>query len=211
MIRYQLALLAHSQRYLPPLLAFLVVQGVLYSDPGGAPTPEFAVSSGAVLVLACWLTIALVDAEDPVQRLITLTHARRASRVIGGVVAAVLTLCLPLTVLSLVMSIVVHHGDPARVLGLGLVAHVACALTGVALGLPSSRLLVPRIGYTVLIAVAALILVLRAGWLPLVNPMLRALTNNGFGWGPVLAGLLASAITLAVSATALTLLLGRRA
>jgi hypothetical protein len=116
-------------------------------------------------VVACWLTVALLDAEDPVQRLITLTHARRTSRVLGGVVAAVLALCLPLTVLSLVMSIVVHHGDPARVLGLGLVAHIACALTGVAMALPASRLLVPRIGYTVLVVVAALILVIEERWI----------------------------------------------
>ena len=210
MIRYQLALLAHSQRYLPPVLAFLVVLGILYSDPGGPPTPEFAVSAGAMLVLASWLTIALVDAEDPVQRLITLTHARRASRVVGGVIAAVLAFCGLLTVLSLVLSVVVHHGESARGLGLGLIAHVACALTGTAIGLPCSRLLVPRIGYTVLLALAVLILVVRAPWLPLVNPMLRALTDNGRGWTPVLAGLLASAVALTASGTIMTVSLRRR-
>ncbi|PXY38571.1 hypothetical protein BA062_02205 [Prauserella flavalba] len=69
--RYQLALLAHSQRYLPPLIAFLAVLGVLYTSRDAPVLPEFAVSGGALLVVTCWLTIALADVEDPAQRLVT--------------------------------------------------------------------------------------------------------------------------------------------
>ena len=88
MIRYQLALLGHSQRYLPPVLLFLSLLAVLYNDRRAPVVPEYAVSAGGLFVVACWLTIALVETEDPVQRLITLAHARGQRRLILGVVAA---------------------------------------------------------------------------------------------------------------------------
>ncbi|HVV09146.1 hypothetical protein [Amycolatopsis sp.] len=210
MTRYQLALLLHSQRYLPPLLAYLLVLGILYTDVGSLPMPELAVSAGGLTVVTCWLTIALVDAEDPVQRLITLVHARRMPKLLTGVVAAVLGVGLVAAVGSLVWSSIEHRGLSAGVLGLGLLAHLACACTGIAIGLPSSRLVLPHIGYTVLAALAALIAVLLIRWLPLINPMLRAMTVHGSVRGSVLLCFVVSAVVLLLSATAVGLVYRRR-
>jgi hypothetical protein len=210
MIRYQLALLGHSQRYLPPTLAFLVLLAILYTDPDAPRMPELAVSAGGVAVVACWLTIALVDAEEPAQRLITLVHARRLSTVLSGVVLSVLGCCAGLTAVSLLWSSIRHHGDPVGLLGIGVFAHLACVFTGIAIGLPCSRLLVPRIGYTVLAALAVLIAVVLVRWIPLINPMLRAMSSDSSTTGPVLTGLLASAIVLALSAAGVGALFSRR-
>lgn len=209
MIRYQLALLGHSQRWLPPGLAYVVLLGLLYSDAGGPPVPEFAISAGGLTVVACWLTIALAAAEDPVQRLITVVHASGVRRVLTGVVGAVLGCCLALTVLSLLLSFL-RHNDSAQVLLLGLAAHAACALTGVAIGLPCSRLLVPRIGYTLIAALLALLAVVRIPWLPLVHPMLRSLSDNALGLAPVLTGLATSAVAVALSTGVVAVLVNRR-
>ncbi|MEU0509954.1 hypothetical protein [Amycolatopsis sp. NPDC006125] len=211
MIRYQLALLGHSQRWLPPSLAYLVLLAVLYNDPTAPVPPEFAVSAGGLTVVACWLTIALVDAEDPVQRLITLVHARRLSTVLAGFVAAAALCCVVLTAVSLAWAALVHHGLPAAVLTDGVVAHAACAAAGIALGLPCSRLLLPRIGYTVLAALALLGVVLLVRWVPVVNPMLRSLTGAGSHSGAVALGLLGGALLLVVSAAATGWLVHRRA
>ncbi|NKQ53343.1 hypothetical protein HFP15_10660 [Amycolatopsis sp. K13G38] len=211
MTRYQLALLAHSQRWLPPSLAFLVVLGILYSDPGGGLLPLYAISAGALLVVACWLTIALVDAEDPVQRLITRVHARRTSVLIGGVAAAVLCCCLGLTALSLVISVLRHHDVIAEPVWLGTMAHLACAFAGIAVGLPCSRLVLPRVGHTVIVALAALSVVLRFPWIPLVNPMLRVMTADSARLAPVLSGLIVCAGVLVLSSGAVTALYRHRA
>ncbi|WAL65564.1 hypothetical protein ORV05_32565 [Amycolatopsis cynarae] len=213
MIRYQLALLGHSQRYLPPVLAFLLVMGVLYTDRGAPQIPQYAVSCGALTVIACWLAIALVDTEDPVQRLITLTHAGPV-RLVGGAAASVLICCGGLAAVSLVWSAIAFGGFAPAALGIGALAHLAAALTGITVGLSCSRLLVPRIGYTVLVALAALMAVFLLHWLPLINPMLRAMSNTmspgGSLLGPVLTGLGCSLAALAIAVTAVAALLLRR-
>ncbi|WP_216212423.1 hypothetical protein [Amycolatopsis aidingensis] len=206
LLRYQFALLGHSQRYLPAALLFLVVLGVLYKDPNAPVPPEFAVSAGALTVIGCWLTIALVDAEDPVQRLITLSHARGRPALLLSLLVTVLLCCLVLTGCSLAWAGITHGGLPAGELGLGVLAHLACALSGIAVGLPCSRFLVPRIGYTVLLALALLAAVLLVRQVPLVNPMLRALAaDDGTRAEPVLLGLGAAVLALAVSTAAVGL------
>ncbi|TNC27305.1 hypothetical protein [Amycolatopsis alkalitolerans] len=210
MIRYQLALLGHSQRWLPPSFAFVVVLAILYPDAGAPVMPEFAVSAGALTVVACWLTIALIDAEDPVQRLITRVHARGLSRLFGGVVVAVLACCAALTVVSLTWSSMRHGGEPAGDLEFGVLAHLAGACTGLAIGLPCSRLLLPRIGYTVLTALAALVVVLLVRWIPLLNPLLRAMSSDTPAAGPMVLSVVSSVLVLAVSATGVAYVHQRR-
>ncbi|WP_236790286.1 hypothetical protein [Amycolatopsis sp. GM8] len=210
MIRYQLALLAHSQRWLPPSFAFAVLLAILYTDPDAPVVPELAVSAGALTVVSCWLTIALVDAEDPVQRLITRVHARRLWKLVGGVVSSVLSCCAVLTVISLGWSLARHGGYAAGTLGLGVLAHLATVCVGIAIGLPCSRLLVPRIGYTVLTALAALVVVLLVRWIPLLNPMLRAMSSGHPATVPVLVGAVVSAVLLTLSAVAVAVVFDRR-
>ncbi|SFP87143.1 hypothetical protein SAMN05421810_103677 [Amycolatopsis arida] len=210
MIRYQLALLGHSQRYVPPVLLYLVVVAMLYDDGVAPALPEFAVTAAILAVVACWLTVALVDAEDPVQRLVTASAARRGAAPVVGVAAAVLVCCVALAAVSAAWMLVRREGVTWPVAGFGALAHVACAAVGVAVGLPSSRLLVPRRGYSVLVALAALLVVLLVRQVPLVNPMLRELGGNADPAGSVLVGLAASAVALVLSVLAVTVVSHRR-
>lgn len=207
--RYYLALLGHSQRYLPALLAYLALCVILYADPRSPSLPLFGVSAGGLLVVSCWLTIALLDIEDPVQRLVTLSHARQWRRMITGAVFTVLACALVLTVITEVWSAIRSLKVQPAALGIGLLAHLACALTGVAIGLPCSRLLVNRIGWTVLAAVITLVVVLLAK-LPLVHPLLHALTDDEPVTGPLVLAVVTSVVVLGASFLAVSELVHRR-
>lgn len=107
--RYYAAQLGESQRYLPPVIAYVALLATLYTEPTEALHVEYAVSVGAMVVCSCWLTIALVSVEDPVQRKITLSHARRWFPIVGAIVLTVLMSCCGLTALSLVWSLIIHR------------------------------------------------------------------------------------------------------
>jgi hypothetical protein len=207
--RYHLALLGHSQRYLPALLAYLALCVILYADPHSPPLPLFGVSAGGLLVVSCWLTIALLDIEDPVQRLVTLSHARRWRRLITGAVLTVLGCSLVLTVITEVWSALKSFKIQPSALGVGLLAHLACALLGIAIALPCSRLLVHRVGWTVLAAVLALFVVLLAK-IPLVHPLLHALTDEEPVGGPLVLAVVTSVVALGVSFFVVAKLVQRR-
>jgi hypothetical protein len=209
MTRYYLTLLGHSQRYLPALLAYLALCVILYSDPNSPPLPLFGVSAGGLLVVSCWLTIALLDIEDPVQRLVTLSHARQWRSVIGGAILTVLGCALVLTVLTEAWSALKSGKVQPAALGIGLLAHLACAVLGIAIALPCSRLLVARIGWTVLAAVLVLIVVLLAK-IPLVHPLLHALTDEEPVGGPLAVAVATSVVALVVSFLVVSKLVYRR-
>lgn len=199
-VRYQLALLGHSQRYLPPVLAFGAVLAMVYTEPDAPTAPEIGISTAALVIVACWLTVALLDIEEPDQRLVTRAHAGGMGPVVAGVVLTVLGVCVLLTAGSLGWSAFVHGRLGAEVLALGLLAHLAGACAGVAVGLPCSRLLVAKLGYTVAAGLAALAVVLLVEPVPLVNPMLRALgSDRGYESA---TGIAAAVCALALTASA---------
>jgi len=211
MTRYYLALLGHSQRYLPALLAYLALCVILYSDPNSPVVPLYGVSAGGLLVVSCWLTIALLDIEDPVQRLITLSHARQWRRLITGAILTVVLIATALAVITVAFSAVKTGKASPSALVIGLLAHLSCTMLGIAIALPLSRLLVARIGWTVLAAVMVLIPVILAKWIPLVHPLLQALTAERPVAGSLVLALTTSAAALAVSALGVTWAVRRRA
>jgi hypothetical protein len=95
-----------------------------------------------------------------------------------GVVLAVLSCAVALTAASEIWSVVEHRHAVGAQLGIGALAHLAGASLGIAIGLPCSRLLVNRVGWTVIAAVPALAAVLLVRWIPVVNPMLSAMTSG---------------------------------
>ena len=204
LVRYQLAVLAHSQRYLPPLLLFLGLTALLHQDGRAPAQPSFAATAGALLVVSSWLTVALVGVEDPVQRLVTHSHAGSVARLLTGVVVTVLLSAAVLGAVSVLWSELTHgFGLPGRDVGIGLLAHLACGAVGIAIGLPCSQLLVPGIGYTAVLVAVASGTVLLAEWVPLVFPLLAAMTSGEPG-PPMLAWSAAVAAVLLVGSTALT-------
>lgn len=199
--RYYLALLGHSQRYLPAGLAYLALCSILYADPSSPVLPLYGVSGAGVLVLGCWLTIALLDIEDPVQRLITLNHAGGNRKTIGGAVLTVFGCTLMCTLATVAWAATHRNQLHWQIVSAGLVTHLACALVGIAIGLPCSRLLVSRIGWTVLAAVLVLGVVLLGKGVPIVHPLLEALMSGSPYGGPLALATGTSVALLAASMT----------
>ncbi|KAA5836267.1 hypothetical protein ABT337_14590 [Saccharopolyspora hirsuta] len=178
LIRYRLAELGHSQRYLPPVLLYIGLLAVLHSDNAGPALPSYAVTAAALLVVAAWLTIALVDVEDVVQRTVTRAHVGSVHRMLVGTVLTVLCCAGGLAVLTTAWSQVSSgFAHPAADLAIGLLAHVVCAAFGIAVALPCSGLVVRRIGYTAIAAAALLAITLLAERLPLAHPLLLGLSS----------------------------------
>jgi membrane associated rhomboid family serine protease len=123
-------------RYVPAVVAYLAVLTIQYTDRTSPVLPEFAASSGALLVVSCWLTIALLDVEDPAQHLVTLSHARGWRPVLAGAVVAVLVCAVVMTAVSEIWSVIEHRHALASEIGVGALAHLAGALLGIAIGLP---------------------------------------------------------------------------
>nr|WP_218888614.1 hypothetical protein [Saccharopolyspora hordei] len=162
---------------MPPVLLHTGLLAVLHSDDAGPALPSAAVTAAALLVVAGWLTIALVGVEDAGQRTVTRAHAGSVHRVLAGTVLTVLCCAAGLAVLATAWSQVSSgFAHPAADLAVVLLAHVVCAAFGTAVALPCS--VVHRTGYAVIAATAVLAVTLLAEWLPLAHPLLVALSRG---------------------------------
>jgi hypothetical protein len=212
--RYVLAGTLLSQRYVPPVLVFLVALSVGTSSDSGPLLGSYAFCVGAVVACGTWLAIAVVNHEDPVQRQVVVTAAGSARRVLVATVAVALTGCLLLIAIGLVYPIATgHHTVTAGALLVGAIAQLAGAFVGVALGLPASRLVIRRFGIAMVIAVTGLLAVVLIRWISPVNPLVRLLSNADRP-GDTVARLAVltgwSAVLLAVSVITTQWLAGRR-
>jgi hypothetical protein len=179
LVRYQLAALLHGQRYLAPLLLFLIALSVLTINDQGPLTGSYAVSAGSLLIAMCWLTVTIVNHEDPVRRAITGVTAGGSGRVLLAEILLSLLAGALLTGVGLVFPIVAgQHVWTGADLAAGLLALLTSVGAGTAVGLLCSRLVVPRPGYSLLLALVVVIALPITPGLPPVNPMLRILSGS---------------------------------
>ncbi|GAA2252056.1 MULTISPECIES: immunoglobulin domain-containing family protein [Kitasatospora] len=179
LIRYSFATVLHTQRYLAPLLLFTGLMGVLTANGSGPLPPAYASSAGALFVASTWLTTALIGIDSPVQRAIVVVGSGRAAKVLAGSIATVLISCLFLMVFGLLFPLWVgsYHVRPADLL-LGVIAQLTCTLTGIAIGLPCSRLVLRRQGVALLLALALVMGFLFTHGVPPVNRLFRLMATS---------------------------------
>jgi hypothetical protein len=216
LVRYTVAVMLHSQRFLPPVLLFLICVGTFAQDAGVEPVvPIFAPMSGVAFVCAAWLTIALVTAEDPVQRAITVVNAGRSLPLLVAVVVVVLATFAVLIAALLALPLLLGNQRLQAVeLVVGGLALLTGASFGVAVGLPTSRLVIRHRGYALLATLIALLVFLLVRGLPPVNAVIVLLTEEGSAPEdmllPELAYVALSAAVLAGSTAATHLIVARR-
>jgi hypothetical protein len=212
--RYLLTSVLLSQRYLPPTLIFLASMAVGTTSDSGPLQSSYSFCVLAMLVCTTWLTVAIVNHEDPTQRKITLVMIGDSLRVLAITVAVVLTWCVPLLVIGLVYPIVTgKHDVTAADLGVGAAAQLGAAMIGVAIGLLCSRLVIPRIGIAMLTAAAVILLVLLLRWSSPIRPIMTVLSNDkpaGANAVPLTLLAVVSAIVLAAAVFATRALADRR-
>ncbi|MFC0434094.1 hypothetical protein [Kutzneria buriramensis] len=179
MIRYLLADVFKSQRWLPPVFVYLATTGILYGGDPGTPLPPYGVSEMVLFPLAAWLTVVLVNNEDPVQRHVTIAAVGGWRRLLGGLVGAALVVNGVLVLVATFVPAVIHH-HPYAVsdVALGFTAHVIAAVTGIGLGVLCARPIVPTTGWSLVAVVGVSLALLVANKLPPVGAMAHLLFDS---------------------------------
>ncbi len=177
--RYLAANVLHRQLYLPPVLLFGVVVVVGSRGDGGPLLPLYALWTGAILISSVWLTIVVLATEDVVQERITMVSAHRMWFPLAAAVLVTVTFDGVMAAAALFFPLLVGvrsagGGD----LLVGLLAQLASAGAGVIVGMFCSRQVVPRPGYALLLAAAAVLALLLVQWVPPVNPLIRLLAGG---------------------------------
>lgn len=206
LVRYYLALTVHAQRYLAPLLLHATVLTVFTVNDTGPLVGSYVVVAGSLLLVACWLTVTIVNLEDPARRAVTLVTAGGAGRVLAAEVVLVLLAGAALIVVGTVFPVLSgRHEVTVAALAVGVAAQATTAGTGVAVGLICSRLVVPRPGWSLVLALVVVVAIPLAPGLPPVNPMLRLMSGARAPAGqlaPIAVDLAVAIVLLAASAAA---------
>jgi hypothetical protein len=177
--RYLMAGVLLSQRYLPPTLIFLAAMAVGTTSDNGPLQSSYAFCVLAMLVCTTWLTVSIVNHEDPTQHKITLVMIGSSLRVLAITVTVVLTWCVPLLAVGIVYPIVTgKHVFTTGDLVVGAAAQLGAAMIGIAIGLLCSRLVIPRIGIAMLTAAAAILAVLLLRWISPIRPLMTLLSDG---------------------------------
>ncbi|HEX4723867.1 MAG TPA: hypothetical protein VH333_15230 [Pseudonocardiaceae bacterium] len=206
LVRYVLASVVHSQRYLPPYLVFLAVMGILTSNDAGSLLPIYAVAAGVELMCATWLTIVVANADDPGQRAITVVNAGGSGRVLVATVLVTAAGCVVMTLFGLFFPLTSgRHRLTVPVVAIGTAAMLTAACTGMAIGLLCARPVIRRTGIMVLTAIGAMLVFLLVPGVPPVNPVFHLLAGDQPPAHPVGPMLLfgAIAVLLLAGSTAL--------
>ena len=202
--RYLMASVLLSQRYLPPTLIFLAAMAVGTTSDNGPLQSSYAFCVLAMLVCTTWLTVSLVNHEDPTQHKITLVMIGSSLRVLTITVTVVLTWCVPLLVVGIVYPLVTgKHVFTAGDLVVGAAAQLGAAMIGIAIGLLCSRLVIPRIGIAMLTAAAAILVVLLLRWISPIRPLLTLLSDGRTPGGTAVPVTLLTAFAAAILIAAL--------
>ena len=196
LVRMRLAAFVRSGRALAPVIAALVLLGILHGGGQSAAAPAYAYSAVMLFPVLAWQAKLLLDAEPDVQRrLARLTVGARREAVAGLLAAAALGLaCCAVAMLVPWWPFHAIRGpepgsaEPSLAVGvaLGVLAHLLAIPAAVALGALASRAVTRTVrnGVVVLVTGAVLAIVLGlsesvAPWLaPPMMAMARALTAD---------------------------------
>ncbi|MFC7273599.1 hypothetical protein ACFQS1_06400 [Paractinoplanes rhizophilus] len=188
LVRMRVAGFVRGGRALPPLIAVLVVLGIIYGGGASPASVAYGYSAAALFPVLAWLTKLLLDTEPDVQRRLARLAVGPAREATAGLLAAVV---LSLAVCAAAMAAPWLFGgiDTSQALGsgvlLGVLAHLLAVPPAVAVGALASRAVTGsvRLGVTVLVVSAMLVVVLGlsgsfAPWLvPPVMATARALND----------------------------------
>ncbi|GAB2906987.1 ABC transporter [Streptomyces mayteni] len=214
LVRYRLALVVRSHRWLPPLLlyAMLLVIGV----PAGDPVLEsLGLAAAALLPTAAWLVRVGQAAEPPAVRARAVAAAGRARVRVAGVLTA-LTSSVALGAGGTLLVLLIgdaHAADRHTALPLaaaaaaGTLAMLTCALLGTALGVLCNRPLLRSPAWSIPVTALSAIALLAGAASPAnaaVSTLIDGSQQGAVDW-PLLpcggAGVLLGAATAVACAT----------
>jgi hypothetical protein len=142
-----------SQRWVAPVLSFLVVVATVDANSGSV-LPTYATSAALLLFISTWVTITVNNTEDPVQQEVTgVTAGGRLPLHLAKLATAYL-LAVLLSIAALIGPLLALSKRPTfEDVSVGLGSHLLTGLAGVALGALLSRPIIRRTAWALLIAV----------------------------------------------------------
>jgi hypothetical protein len=216
LIRMRLIAFTRTGRAFAPLVAVLVVLGILYGGGRAQAGEAYGVSAAIMFTVLAWQTKILLDVEPDVQR-------RLARVLVGGVdrelFAGLLTAfvaALPMIAIALVLPWLLggvttpqKADDPPLAEGivLGVWAHLLLLVPAVALGALASRAVSRNTGRGLLIllvgAVGALVFGLKSSPIPWIAPPVMQTARDTVGGADLAHVAVATAWALIWAAVAL--------
>ncbi|MFH8366677.1 ABC transporter [Streptomyces sp. NPDC018031] len=211
LIRYQTALLLRSHRWLPPLVlygAFLAV-GV---QTGGPILDSLGYTAAVLLPVAAWLVRVVTTTEPAAARACAAAASSPARLHLAALLSALLCSLAPGSAATVLIAATSDPHNTDRTVGVpvaqataaGLLATLACALLGTAVGALCNRPLLHGPGRAVPATLLAALLVLLVSGSPANAAVTGLVTGSHSGtvsipWGPLGAavGLAAGAMALA--------------
>ncbi|MFG1719725.1 hypothetical protein ACGFII_13945 [Micromonospora chalcea] len=216
LVRLRLAGFLRTGRALAPVLAGLLVLGVLYGGGRARPAEAYGVSAVVLFPVLAWQTKILLDVEPDVQRRLARVVAGAARERAAGLLAA-LVAGLAVVVVALVLpwplggvTAAAGPGERPALVGvaLGLWAHLLALPAAVALGALASRAVTRSAGYGVAVlvtgAVGVVVLGLSGSVAPWLAPPVMATARAVTGPVATGAGLLLTGWAALWAAAALT-------
>jgi hypothetical protein len=152
-LRYSCRDTLRGQRWVAPLVSFAVLDTIASAQTGSL-LPTFAATATALLFVGTWLTVVVLNNEDPIQQTVTesCVGSRSKLRVAKLVLAFLATATLgALGMIGPVLGL--SSNVFPRELVAGLCAQLITSFAAVALGALCSRPLVRRLAWSVLFAV----------------------------------------------------------
>lgn len=213
LVKMRLAGFLRGGRALPPLIAVLVLLGILYGGGPSSAAVAYGYSAAALFPVLAWLTKLMLDTEPDVQRRLARLAVGPPREALAGVLAATL-LSLLVCAAAMAAPWLFHGIDPNQALGsgmaLGVLAHLLAVPPAVAVGALASRAVTGsiRTGVAVLVVTVVLVVVLGlqgsiAPWLvPPLMATARVLNDPGPPPAAKLALLVAWALLWAAAAFA---------
>ena len=142
-----------SQRWVAPLLCFGAIDAIIGAQSGSV-LPSYAIGGAALLFITTWLTVVIVNNEDPIQQSITEVCAGSQTKVRVSKLGVSLLIAVPLGVLGMIAPTVVSTSKTTimEVIA-GICAQIITAVMGVTFGALCSRPIVRRKSWSVLLGV----------------------------------------------------------
>jgi hypothetical protein len=166
-LRYTMADVVRSNRFVLPLLPFVVGLPLLYSNQS-PPLDGYAATAALLYPVAAWFGVAVCNSEDEVRLDLTIATGGGWLPVYAVKLITALLLVLALIPVAIVYPMLVGALSPSPSRGdvlIGIAAHLLCALPGLALGVLFSRLVIRRQAYALLWLLICLVLAAPLGTL----------------------------------------------
>lgn len=211
LVRYVSRDTLRSQRWVAPLLCFAAIDAVIGVQTGSV-LPSYAIGAAVLLFIATWLTVVIINNEDPIQQSITEVCAGSQTKVRISKLAVSLLIAVILGVLGMVAPTIVSSSPTTgKEVIAGICAQIITALMGVTFGAICSRPILRRRSWSVLLGVLLGMATVLIPHGPPTRQILVLFNETGhFALGPPVLLIGVETLLLAVIVTAWSLRFAQR-